>query len=394
MRVLYVNQTAQVSGAERSLLALLDNLGDEVEPVVASPEGEFSAALAERGIAWRRIVGTQASFRLHPVHTSRGLLEIGRSAIEVRRLAAAVGADLIHANTTRAALLALLARRRRPPVIAHIRDWAPEGRFSRAVLGLVGRRADLVVANSAYIAGQFDGLPLRRPARVLHNPVDLRQFDPATVDGAAVRRELGVPSGAVTLAVVAQLTPWKGQDDAIRALAELPAAEPEAILLLAGSAKFSGPGTSFDNAGYERDLHALAEGLGVADRVRFLGERRDVPRVLAATDVLLVPSWREAFGRIAIEGMAMGVPVVATAEGGPVEIVRPGVDGLLLEPRRPAAWAAALAPLVADPERRRRLGASARARAAVFGVPAHVAQVLAVYRDVLSAASGASAATT
>jgi len=388
MRVLYVNQTGQVSGAERSLLALLDGLGPAVERVVACPDGELAARVAERGIARQRIVGTQASFRLHPMHTSRGMAEIGRSAIEVRRLAARLGADLLHANTTRASLIALLARSRKgPPVLAHVRDWAPQARLSRFVLGLIGRRADFVVANSEYIARQFDGLRLRRPVRVVHNPVDLGRFDPLAVDRSEARHELGIPAGAVVLAVVAQLTPWKGQDDAVRALAALSGREREAVLLLAGSAKFAGPGTSFDNAAFERELHGLAARLDVAGRVRFLGERSDVPQVLAATDILLVPSWREAFGRIAIEGMAMGVPVVATNVGGPAEAIRPGIDGLLLPPRRAELWAKRLEPLLDDPEGRRRIGASGRARAALFSVAAHASQMLEIYRTVSSAPS-------
>src|SRR5665811_2295147 len=127
-----------------------------------------------------------------------------------------------------------------------------------------------------------------------------------------LRREAAVPAEATVLSVVAQLTPWKGQDDAVRALAGLVAAGQHAVLLLAGSAKFAGEGTQFDNVGFERRLHELAVELGVADRVRFLGERDDVPAILAASDLLLVPSWREAFGRIVVEGMAMGVAVVAT----------------------------------------------------------------------------------
>lgn len=380
MRVLYVNQTGDVSGAERSLLALIAGLEGEVEPLLACPDGTLSALAAEAGIAREPIVGTQASFRLHPLHTSRGLAEIGRSALQVRRLARRAAPDLIHANTTRAALLALLARRPRPPVLAHIRDWAPEGRFSRAVLGVVARRADLVVANSAYIAGQFEGLPLRQPVEVVHNPVDLGKFDPERADRAAARREFELGDGTVALAVVAQLTPWKGQDDAIRALAGLRAGGRDVTLLLAGSAKFAGAGTQFDNAAYERGLQALAAELGVADRVRFLGERDDVPAVLAAADLLLLPSWQEAFGRIAIEAMAMGVPVAATAAGGPAEVVRPGVDGLLLPPRQPDAWVAGLEPLVDSGEERVRMGAAGRERARDFSVPVHAAQMLSVYR--------------
>jgi L-malate glycosyltransferase len=385
MRVLYVNQTADVSGAERSLLALLAGLRGGVEPLLACPDGTLAELAREEGIACEPILGTQASFRLHPLHTSRGLAEIGRSSLQVRGLARRHLPDLVHANTTRASLLALLARRRRPPVLAHIRDWAPEGRFSRAVLGLVARRADAVVANSAYVAHQFDALPLRRPVRVIHNPVDLARFDPAAVNRAAARTEFGLAAGTVALAVVAQLTPWKGQDDAIRALAALRSSGRDACLLLAGSAKFSGAGTQYDNLAFERRLHSLAAELGVADRVRFLGERADVPHVLAAADVLLLPSWREAFGRIAIEAMAMGVPVVATATGGPAEIVRPRVDGLLLPPRRPEAWARGLEPLVDSAETRARLGSAGRERARDFSVPVHAEQVLDTYRELISA---------
>ncbi|HEX8689131.1 MAG TPA: glycosyltransferase, partial [Solirubrobacterales bacterium] len=127
----------------------------------------------------------------------------------------------------------------------------------------------------------------------------------------------------------------------------------------------------------------LAAELGVEDGVRFLGERGDVPRVLAAADLLLLPSWREAFGRIAIEAMAMAVPVAATDVGGPAEIVRPGVDGLLLPPRQPELWAQRLGPLIESSELRREYGLRGRERAAAFGLDAHAAAVLDLYRELL-----------
>lgn len=384
MRVLFVNQTADVSGAERSLLTLIEALGDRVEPLLACPEGAFAELAREAGLPTLPIHGTEASFRLHPVHTSRGIAEIGLSALEVRRIAGRVRPDVIHANTTRASLLALLARRRRPPVLAHVRDWAPASRFARFVLGVVAARADLVVANSGFIAHQFDGLRLRHPVAVIHNPVDLRRFDPDAVDRGAARAVLGLGEGEVALAVIAQLTPWKGQDDAIRTLAALrDGGRENAVLLIVGSAKFAAAGTQFDNAAYAEGLHRLVGELGLADRVRFLGERDDVPTILAAVDLLMLPSWREAFGRIAIEAMAMGVPVAATEVGGPAEIVRPGVDGLLLPPRRPEVWADAVGPLVDDATERERLGAAARERAAEFDAPLHADRVLAAYRSLL-----------
>jgi L-malate glycosyltransferase len=382
MRALYVNQTAQVSGAELSLLTLLRGLDGAVEPLVACPRGELGALLGGIGIEPEPIAGTRASFRLHPRHTSRGLIEIGHSTLQVRCIVARLAPDLVHANSTRASLLALLTRKRSgPPVIAHIRDQAPDGRFPRAVLGTIARRADAVVATSHYVARQFDGLPLRGPVRVVYDPVEIERFDCARADGRAVRRELGISEDAIVLSVVGQLAPLKGQDDAIRALASLAATGSEVVLLLVGSVKFAGAGTRLDNVGFGRDLYTLADDLDVAERVHFLGERSDVPDVLAATDVMLMPFWYDAFGRVAVEAMAMGVPVVASKVGGPAEIVRSDVDGILLPPRAPDSWSRTIERLVADPELRERMGSSAKLRAADFDVEAHTTQILDLYRE-------------
>jgi glycosyltransferase involved in cell wall biosynthesis len=382
LRVLYVNQTAQVSGAERSLLTLIEGLAGEVTPMVACPEGALSAEVRALGIEPIPIRGTKGSFRLHPLHTSRGLLEMAESSLQVRRIVRRTSPDLVHANTTRAALLALPARGRSgPPLVAHVRDLAPAGTLPDLVLSLIARRADAIVANSAYVAARFGDRSTRRPVRVVHNPIDLERFDPTRADGSTVRAELGISAEAVVLTVVAHVSPVKGQDEAIRVLADLVASDCDVVLLLAGSVKFASAGARLDNVAFGERLPGLASELGVADRVRFLGERTDVPDLLAATDILLMPFWREPFGRVAVEAMAMGVPVVASEVGGPAEIVRAGVDGMLLPPRAPEVWSRALEELVRDAPLRQRLGRSARLRAADFGVDAHTAQILTLYRE-------------
>jgi len=381
-RVLFVNQTAAVSGAERSLLTLIAGLEGKVEPVVACPEGELSAELQALGIESIPIRGTEVSFRLHPLHTGRGLLEMARCSLQLRRIVRCVAPDVVHANTTRAALLALPAcARSGPPLVAHIRDLAPAGRLPDMVLRLIGRRADAVVANSAYVADRFSEGFARRPVRVIHNPIDLARFDPEKTDGRPLRAELGISEDAVVLTVLAHISPIKGQDEAIMVLAKLIASGWDAVLLLIGSVKFAGAGNRVDNLAYAERLPALASDLGVADRVRFLGERKDVPDLLAATDVLLMPFWREPFGRVAVEAMAMGVPVVASEVGGPAEIVRAGVDGILLPSKAPEAWSRRLEELLGDLGLRQRLGRNGRIRAADFSVDAHVTHVLALYRE-------------
>ena len=383
VRVLYANQTGQMSGAERSLLELLGALPAEVIPAVACPNGDLADAVRALGISVHELPATDLSFRPHPIHTPRGLAWIARAGASLRKLARRLDADLVHANTTRAGLAGLAARGLgAPPVVTHVRDWIPSGRGPAMVLGAVARGSAATIANSRFTAAQLP--PASRPV-VIHNPVDAEEFDPDRIDRAAARSAVGLSPEDDVLGVVAQITPWKGQDDAVRILAALLPERPRLRLLIAGTAKFAAASTRFDNVAFERHLRDLARDLGVEGGVRFLGERSDVARVLRATDVLLVPSWREAFGRAALEGLAMRVPVVATSVGGPAEIVRDGVDGLLLEPRDPERWARAVGDLLGDPERLDRMGASGRERArAEFSPAAHGEDVLRVYRTVLA----------
>ena len=383
-RVLFVNQTSNVSGAERSLLDLLKGLPEHVVAAVACPRGQLSDLLVQRGIPVAPIAGTDVSFRLHPLHTTAGVGWVVQSALRVRALAREVGATIVHANSTRAGLAAALAARiGGPPAIVHLRDWTPDTRLASITLSGLETAADALVANSAFVAEQ---LPHRRGSliRVVHNPIDLARFDPGRIDRAVMRAELDLAPGDVAMAIVAQFTPWKGQDDAVRILAALAQRHPGLRLLLVGSAKFTAASSRYDNAAFERQVRTLAESLGVASRAHFLGERGDVPRILRAADILLVPSWKEAFGRIVVEGMAMGLPVAATSVGGPAEILRNGTDGLLLAPRQPAEWAKAITPWILEERARAKLGAAGRRQAtARFGIERHASEILAVYDEVL-----------
>jgi L-malate glycosyltransferase len=346
---------------------------------VACPPGD----LARRVPRAHLIPGTDASLRFHPWYTPRALLGMLHAGWRLRRVAARTGAELVHANSIRAGLVALVARALGgPPVVVHVRDRLPEGLAGRATLGLLTRAA-AVVGNSEYT---LRGVPPRGRAvrAAIPSPVDLTRFDAGRVDRAEARARLGLDPESPVLGVVGQLTPWKAQDDAIRILHGVRESRPDAQLLLAGTAKFVSSETRFDNPTYVRGLHSLSARLGLNGSVRFLGEREDVPELLAALDVLLVPSWAEPFGRVVIEGMAMGVPVIATAEGGPAEIIEDGVNGVLLPPRAPERWSPEVERLLADPERRRALIENARERVRdSYALEAHVGRVLDVYARVL-----------
>jgi glycosyltransferase involved in cell wall biosynthesis len=382
--VLYVNHTGQVSGAERSLLTLLGGLDRSVSATVACPKGRLSDELRALGIESVPIHGTDGSLKLHPLRTPFALASLARDALEIRHAADELGADVIHANSIRAGISAgIVARLGGPPAVVHIRDRLPPGATSRLTFRVLAGTASAVVANSRYTAEGFTAAAAL-PVRVLHNPVDLSRFDPQRVAPGEARRKLGLEPTDHVLGVVAQITPWKAQDDAIRIAAELRGSRPEVKLLLVGSALFVSKATRFDNARYFRELKRLTQILQAKDSVMFLGERDDVPELLSALDVLLVPSWQEPFGRAIIEAMAMRVPVVATSVGGPAEILAHGREGYLLPPREPSTWANVVGDLLDRADVRREMGVKGRERVtASFNPGQHVRELLALYDEVV-----------
>ena len=381
MKVLYVNHTAEVSGGERSLLALLGALPGSVEPLVAAPVGRLQMEARALGIGVITITGTAGSLRLHPLHTPRALAEMAIAAAQVRRAAQRSGADVVHANSIRAGVVLGLAGLRRPATVVHVRDCLPPGVVSSATLRLIARTATTVLANSAYTAASVRAAAPSARVEVLHNPVDLRVWDPDRLERGAARERLGEQlARRLLLGVVAQLSPWKGQDTAIEALRLVCEEGRDAQLLLIGSAKFVARATRFDNEAYLAHLRQLVADAGLEDRVSWLGEREDVPELMRALDVLLLPSWEEPFGRAVIEAMALGVPVLATDVGGPGEIISDGRDGFLLPPRRPREWAGAIARLADDPQRAAAIARAGRRTVEErFTLDSHVAATLALY---------------
>ena len=362
MNVLYVNHTDVVSGGERSLLDMLGALPPQVRPLLATPAGGLMAAAEQLSIPVTPIRGTAGSLRLHPWHTPMALADLSIAAAQVRRATRRHRAALVHANSIRAGLELALARL---PVstVVHVRDCLPPGRASSTTMRAIAASATTVIANSCYTADCIRAIAPRARVRVLYNAVDLERFDPERIDRERARDALGVGGQRLLLGVVAQLTPWKGQDTAVEALRLLVAQGLDAHLLLIGSAKFVASATRLDNRSYVTGLQARVKEAGLDDRVSWLGEREDVPELIRALDVLLMPSWEEPFGRSLIEAMALEVPVVSTNVGGPAEILEDGREGRLVAPGEPRAWAEAVRMIAEDPHRAAAMGAAGRRRA-------------------------------
>jgi D-inositol-3-phosphate glycosyltransferase len=229
------------------------------------------------------------------------------------------------------------------------RDTSPPTRLREEAT--LAREADRLVATCSDEVFELVrmGADLRR-VTVVPCGVDLKLFRP---DGPVAPR----PSTGFRLLVVSRLVERKGIGNVITAMAQLPGAE----LVVAGGP----PSAELAGDPEARRLTALAGRLGVARRVRFLGRvgRGDLPALYRSADLVVTVPWYEPFGIVPLEAMACGVPVVASAVGGLVDTVVDGVTGVHVPPRRPGLVAAAVAGLLADPERRAILGAAGARRA-------------------------------
>ena len=268
--------------------------------------------------------------------------------------------DLIHAHQHTPFFYAALSRlgRGTPPILftEHGRHHPDHPGLKRRVANrLVLRPRDRVVAVGEAVRGALihnEGLPADRVS-VIYNGIPIERFDRAfsLEERAEARREMGVEPDGQALVQVARLDYLKDHATALRALRRLIHRLPGARLILVGE----GP--------EEPAIRALTAELGLEGRVRMLGLRKDVPRLLAAADIALLTSISEGIPLTLIEAMAAGLPVVSTNVGGVAEIVVDRQTGLLAPSGDDAALAEAIALLVGNAEARRRLGALGRERA-------------------------------
>lgn len=244
--------------------------------------------------------------------------------------------------------------------------------------------ADRLVANTTQEARALLDLYDADPARIVTVApgVDLEQFSPGPP--ARARARLGIPAGAVVLSFVGRIQPLKAPDVLLRASALLldqdPSLRERLVVLICG-------GPSGNGLHHPERLSQLAGELGIADLVRLQApvEVDRLTDLYRASDVLVVPSYNESFGLVALEAQACGTPVVAAAVGGLQTTVRQAVSGLLVPGHAPADYAAAIRRIIDNPGLRRRLSAGAVAHAGEFSWQRTADRLMATYSEVLSA---------
>ncbi|MCS3779658.1 glycosyltransferase [Tsukamurella ocularis] len=350
-RPVFLGHTAAPSGAELAFARLAGALRHRGVPasVMLLAPGPLTDVLSAADVPVTVVPGSPPAVRRDagPLGVVRAAVGLYRAGRRLAPMLLAADADVVVAESTKSLLVGAVASRRTGiPLVWQVHDRLSAEYFGRKrfPLRLLGR-----VAASGYLANSRGTLRTistgGSPTAVCHPGVDL-----STVPAAAPQR---APK-SVKIAMIGRITPWKGQDLLLRALAQMEA-QPEVRFV--GGAHFDGDDR------YLAELEELAERLGVAHRVTFTGHVADPLAEAADADVVVHYSrLTEPFGQVVAEAMAAGRVVVAARAGGPTELIVDGQTGVLVPPRRPDQLAVALDALIADWELREQLAAAARDR--------------------------------
>jgi glycosyltransferase involved in cell wall biosynthesis len=348
MRVLHVSSGNLYGGVETALVALarFRNLCPAMEPEFALCfEGRLSRELLDTGVTVHQLgeVRTRKPWTVWSARRKlRSLLAAGRFDVMMCHMSWSM------------AMFGSTARRSHIPLAFWAHDAANGSNWRERWASRVS--PDIVIGNSEFTKGTMPLLFPKAPCKIVFYPV--KPTPPLDAKGCRVeiRQALGVPDDMVAIIQVSRMEAWKGHHLHLDALAKLKD-DPRWTCWMVGGAQRP------EEQQYMREIQDKAERLGIGNRVRFLGQRSDVPNLLAAADIFSQPNLgAEPFGIVFIEALAAGLPVVTTAMGGPKEIIDESC-GLVAPPGDADQVAASLRRLIDSTELRSRLGQHGPARA-------------------------------
>ena len=345
--------------------------------------GWKSVVISNGGLLTSQLKRVGATVYEVPVHRKNPFLW-GSARRQVKRILQQEGADIVHVRSRAPAWIALPAANSLgiATVSTVHSKFAPANIFKKIYNGKM-LKADRVIAISHFVENEifthYGKSGVAEKLSVIHRGVDLGMFDPKAVNQQRIIAEadrLGLPDDKSIIMLPARATSWKGHEILIQALAQL--SDKDAILMLLGIE--DGP------PAYAEKLRTMAVRYGLGGRVRIGAGSRDMPAALMLADVVAMPSIKpEPFGRVAIEALAMGRPVVAFRHGGAVESIDEGRTGWLADPLSVDSLAEALqTALSLTPRKRRALAKDARQQMTdQFSKDMMCERTLAVYKSLL-----------
>jgi glycosyltransferase involved in cell wall biosynthesis len=362
LKVLHICHSLRIGGLEQVVLDLVrlgPKFGFQSAVATLAASGELAPEVKELGSPFY-LLGKREGLDWRMVARIRGLIK-------------SLGIDVVHAHNEGAGLYAGLAGlwTRRPVITTrHGLSFGVGGPWLRRVAGLVNQRTVCVGRDVMRMAREGDRIPGRK-LRLIYNGVETGADLMPDSEREKIRTSLGLDAEALMIISVGRLSPEKDYQSLLQTLAQIAPATAAPFLVLVGD----GP--------QRNDLARTASELGMKDRVLLLGQRRDVPQLLAAADIFALSSISEGVSKAILEALAMGLVVVATAVGGTPELIEDGVTGILVPPSRPDIMAQALSRVLADPQLAERLGRAGQLRVEQsFSLRATVQAYSDLYRQV------------
>jgi len=399
LRVLFVNPLGALGGSEQSLLDVLVSLGHADRGVerqlLLMADGELAAEARAVGVEvtllpMPRDLATLGESRAERAGRVARVAELARAAIvtppylySFRRAVRRARPDIVHTNGMKAHVAARLAVPELPRVV-HLRDFASARPLSRRVVAAQGDRA-VFVTNSHAVKADLLGIAPSARAHVIHNAIDASRFVAGPTELIHLAELSGLPPpapGTLVVGMVATYAWWKGHRTFLAAAARLreTSATPLRFYVVGGPI-YGSHGSEVRR----EELERLIQSSNLTGAVGLVPFQKDVARAYRGMDVVVHASERpEPFGRVIVEAMATGRPVVVARAGGAVEVFSEGETGLGFEPGNADACATAVRTLVDDGALRRRMGERARTEAtARFSRERLGPELLDVYRELL-----------
>ncbi|ARV57681.1 glycosyl transferase family 1 [Nostocales cyanobacterium HT-58-2] len=346
MKIFFLDQSGKPGGAELCLIDIAKPHKDHCL-VGLFADGSFKNLLEQNHIPVE-VLTTQAIQVRKESSLAQGLGSLGQLVPLIAKVVQkAREFDFIYANTQKALVVGALASFfSRRPLVYHLHDILSPEHFSstnrRIAVTLANRFASLVIANSQASQAAFVAEGGRPDiTKVVYNGFDPKHYQSHESDVSQMRKQLGL-DGRFVIGHFSRLAPWKGQHILIEALAQCPQ---EVTAILVGDALFG-------EQEYVQRLHQQVADLKLEERVKFLGFRSDIPLLMAACDLVAHTSTApEPFGRVIVEAMLCGKPVVAAKAGGAIELVEHGVNGFLVTPGKPDELAQVIRTCLQEPQK-------------------------------------------
>jgi glycosyltransferase involved in cell wall biosynthesis len=357
IRIVFCHFTSDVcGGSDRSLFDLVTHLPeDRFKTAIILKTGDpMAKAYREAGVEVTQLNLISPRRARESVKFLKFCFAFWPSVFRMASAIRRFDADMVHVNTITNIQGAMAARLARKPLVWHVREYVPNSRAYSVLCRLVAFTAARAVAISDTVAGALKACDDR--LTLVYNGIDLSEYDELP-DPDAPKNELGLTPTTPVVTTIGRLEHWKGQHVLIEAIPEIHKNHPDTHFLVVG-------GPAANKPDYAPALHTRCKELGISDKVTFTGIRKDIPSILAASTVLVLPSITpEPFGRTIVEAMAAACPVIATAAGGPLQIIVDGETGHLVPPEDHQSLATQIGCILKDPAKARHMGMQGKSRA-------------------------------